>query len=200
MGSRVEKEWVVNQGCCACLKLMQPVDSVPNRSTSRLAAHDPLSWPPAPPLRPFITYPPTFKPHQPSCHTPPHTPSTSLATHAPTPQPLLQAPHPCCRIGRSCRHPPWSSCPAFTPSAMSLGLASTQHSPVWPSGSPMVYLHSPRVFHSLMVLSREPDTICRTAHAGCTAGSAHSRSNTAATVRRMPCNKKNLAWSHCCFR
>lgn len=30
----------------------------------------------------------------------------------------------------------------------------------WPSGSPMVYLHSPRVFHSLMVLSREPDTIC----------------------------------------
>merc|ERR1712199_14298 len=25
----------------------------------------------------------------------------------------------------------------------------------------MVYLHSPRVFHSLMVLSREPDTICR---------------------------------------
>lgn len=24
----------------------------------------------------------------------------------------------------------------------------------------MVYLHSPRVFHSLMVLSREPDTIC----------------------------------------
>lgn len=30
---------------------------------------------------------------------------------------------------------------------------------VWPSGSPMVYLHSPRVFHSLMVLSREPDTI-----------------------------------------
>lgn len=32
---------------------------------------------------------------------------------------------------------------------------------VWPSGSPMVYLHSPRVFHSLMVLSREPDTICK---------------------------------------
>lgn len=30
---------------------------------------------------------------------------------------------------------------------------------VWPSGSPMVYLHSPRVFHSLMVLSREPETI-----------------------------------------
>lgn len=29
----------------------------------------------------------------------------------------------------------------------------------WPSGSPMVYLHSPRVFHSLMVLSREPETI-----------------------------------------
>lgn len=26
---------------------------------------------------------------------------------------------------------------------------------------PMVYLHSPRVFHSLMVLSRDPDTICR---------------------------------------
>merc|ERR1711918_196059 len=25
----------------------------------------------------------------------------------------------------------------------------------------MVYLHSPRVFHSLMVLSREPDTIWR---------------------------------------
>lgn len=24
----------------------------------------------------------------------------------------------------------------------------------------MVYLHSPRVFHSLMVLSRDPDTIC----------------------------------------
>ena len=32
---------------------------------------------------------------------------------------------------------------------------------VWPSGSWMVYLHSPRVFHSLMVLSREPDTIWR---------------------------------------
>ncbi len=27
---------------------------------------------------------------------------------------------------------------------------------VWPSGSPMVYLHSPSVFHSLIVLSREP--------------------------------------------
>merc|ERR1711975_144199 len=25
----------------------------------------------------------------------------------------------------------------------------------------MVYLHSPRVFHNLMVLSREPDTIWR---------------------------------------
>merc|ERR1719450_740481 len=32
----------------------------------------------------------------------------------------------------------------------------------WPSPSDwMVYLHSPRVFHSLMVLSREPDTIWR---------------------------------------
>merc|ERR1711904_57434 len=31
----------------------------------------------------------------------------------------------------------------------------------WPSRSDwMVYLHSPRVFHSLMVLSRDPDTIC----------------------------------------
>ena len=42
------------------------------------------------------------------------------------------------------------------------GLKRTQdtHS-VWPSGSPMVYLHSPRVFHSLIVLSREPDTICK---------------------------------------
>ena len=28
----------------------------------------------------------------------------------------------------------------------------------------MVYLQSPRVFHSLMVLSRDPDTICRPAH------------------------------------
>merc|ERR1719163_175050 len=27
--------------------------------------------------------------------------------------------------------------------------------------SVIVYLHSPRVFHSLMVLSRLPDTICR---------------------------------------
>jgi hypothetical protein len=32
---------------------------------------------------------------------------------------------------------------------------------VWPSGSPIVYLHSPMVFHSLIVLSREPDTICK---------------------------------------
>lgn len=32
---------------------------------------------------------------------------------------------------------------------------------VCPSGSAMVYLQSPRVFQSLMVLSREPDTICR---------------------------------------
>ena len=41
------------------------------------------------------------------------------------------------------------------------GLKRTQdtHS-VWPSGSPMVYLHSPKVFHSLIVLSRDPDTIC----------------------------------------
>merc|ERR1719199_504771 len=31
---------------------------------------------------------------------------------------------------------------------------------VWPSGSETVYLHSPMVFQSLMVLSREPDTIC----------------------------------------
>ena len=31
---------------------------------------------------------------------------------------------------------------------------------VCPSGSPMVYLHSPIVFHSLIDLSREPDTIC----------------------------------------
>ena len=31
---------------------------------------------------------------------------------------------------------------------------------MWPSGSPMVYLHSPMVFHSLIVLSRAPDTIC----------------------------------------
>ena len=31
---------------------------------------------------------------------------------------------------------------------------------VWPS-SWMVYLHSPSVFHSLTVLSREPDTIWR---------------------------------------
>ena len=31
---------------------------------------------------------------------------------------------------------------------------------VWPS-SWMVYLHSPRVFHSLIVLSREPETIWR---------------------------------------
>lgn len=41
------------------------------------------------------------------------------------------------------------------------GLKRTQdtHS-VWLSGSPIVYLHSPRVFHSLIDLSREPDTIC----------------------------------------
>ena len=32
---------------------------------------------------------------------------------------------------------------------------------VWPSGSAMTYLHSPRVFHRRMVLSREPETICR---------------------------------------
>ena len=32
---------------------------------------------------------------------------------------------------------------------------------VWPSGSAMVYLQSPSVFHSLMVLSRDPDTIYR---------------------------------------
>lgn len=31
---------------------------------------------------------------------------------------------------------------------------------VCPSGSPIVYLHSPMVFHSLMVLSRDPETIC----------------------------------------
>jgi len=31
---------------------------------------------------------------------------------------------------------------------------------VCPSGSPIVYLHSPSVFHSLIVLSRAPDTIC----------------------------------------
>ena len=31
---------------------------------------------------------------------------------------------------------------------------------MWPSGSPMVYLHSPIVFQSLIVLSRAPDTIC----------------------------------------
>ena len=30
-----------------------------------------------------------------------------------------------------------------------------------PSGSPIVYLHSPIVFHSLIVRSRDPDTICR---------------------------------------
>jgi len=29
-----------------------------------------------------------------------------------------------------------------------------------PSGSPIVYLHSPMVFQSLIVLSREPETIC----------------------------------------
>ncbi len=41
-----------------------------------------------------------------------------------------------------------------------MGLKRTHetHS-VWPSGSPMVYLHSPRVFHSFTLLSREPDTI-----------------------------------------
>merc|ERR1711992_393952 len=32
---------------------------------------------------------------------------------------------------------------------------------VWPSASWMVYLHCARVFHSLMVLSRDPDTIWR---------------------------------------
>ncbi len=37
---------------------------------------------------------------------------------------------------------------------------------LWPSGSPMVYLHSPRVFQSLMVLSREPDTIYRARERG----------------------------------
>ena len=31
----------------------------------------------------------------------------------------------------------------------------------WPSGSAIVYLHSPSVFHSLIVLSRDPDTIWR---------------------------------------
>ena len=31
---------------------------------------------------------------------------------------------------------------------------------VCPSGSPIVYLHSPSVFQSLIVLSRLPDTIC----------------------------------------
>ena len=33
--------------------------------------------------------------------------------------------------------------------------------PVWASTSWIVYLHSPNVFHSLIVLSRDPDTICR---------------------------------------
>ena len=31
----------------------------------------------------------------------------------------------------------------------------------WPSGSPIVYLHSPMVFHSLIVRSRDPLTIWR---------------------------------------
>jgi hypothetical protein len=40
-----------------------------------------------------------------------------------------------------------------------LNLTHETHS-VWPF-SVMVYLQSPRVFHSLIVRSREPETICR---------------------------------------
>uniref|UniRef100_A0A8R7TZM0 Uncharacterized protein n=1 Tax=Triticum urartu TaxID=4572 RepID=A0A8R7TZM0_TRIUA len=47
-----------------------------------------------------------------------------------------------------------------------LGEKRTQDTqPVWPSppprSPPMVYLHSPRVFQSLMVRSRDAETICR---------------------------------------
>ncbi len=48
---------------------------------------------------------------------------------------------------RSCSIPEWAQ-----------HLDSTHHS-VWPS-SLMSYLHSPRVFQSLIVRSREPETIC----------------------------------------
>lgn len=44
---------------------------------------------------------------------------------------------------------------------------------VWPS-SWMVYLHSPSVFHSLMDLSREPDTICRLSAENATASTSFS--------------------------
>lgn len=52
---------------------------------------------------------------------------------------------------------------------------------VCPSGSPMVYLHSPSVFHSLIVLSRLPDTICVVAK---TSWSAAGRNH-----EPQPCNQ-----------
>lgn len=40
------------------------------------------------------------------------------------------------------------------------GTSNVAHHSEWPS-STMLNLHSPRVFHSLMVRSREAETICR---------------------------------------
>ena len=76
----------------------------------------------------------------------------------------------------------WRSQPADTMSGLlTTGEKRTQdtHS-VWPSGSPMVYLHSPSVFHSLIVLSRAPDTICARTSA------AHKRSEKCSFASAVP--------------
>ena len=51
---------------------------------------------------------------------------------------------------------------------------------VCPSGSPIVYLHSPSVFHSLIVLSRLPDTICMVVK---TAGQQQMRTMSHSAIR-----------------
>ncbi len=67
---------------------------------------------------------------------------------------------------------------------------------VCPSGSPIVYLHSPIVFHSLIVLSREPDTICaRAGGADALLGLAHTQptSQTPSAPRRRSNALSDLA-------
>ena len=70
-----------------------------------------------------------------------------------------------CSEGHTCRHSltfTSRSQPADTMMGFCVTGEKRTHAThsVWPSGSPMVYLHSPIVFHSLIVLSRAPDTIC----------------------------------------
>lgn len=66
----------------------------------------------------------------------------------------------------------------------------------------MVYLHSPRVFHSLMVLSREPETICllsaekateRTSFA-CPTNRRVVRPDWISHSRRVPSQDPDLWW------